>query len=463
MHTTRLLAFVLLLSLGSMAALRADNWPQWRGPGGKGVSPERGLPERWSGSEGIAWKTDLRGLGASSPIVWGDRVFVTSQIGNGPLTNAPHPPLVGVRVPGEIIGQPGPNEKPIGGQLGRQSSSLTFVVAAFNRADGRQAWEYTLPAQPRIDKNKNTWLPGVHELHNLSSASPVTDGERIYSLFGDGQLVVLDLDGKLVWRRNIAQDYGSFEVIWGHGSSPVLYEDTVILLCDHESVAYLVALDKRTGQERWKVDRPEGIRSYSTPAVVPSASGDELIISSSVNIDAYNPKTGEWLWKTGDANEFPVPFPTHHDGITYAISGPHRNGSYMAIRAGGRGDITRTHVVWRVAAGGPHVASPLLYDGLLYLTHENGVITCVDGKTGERVWQGRTSGLFTASPVGADGKVYAVSQTGETFVLKAGRTFEILTTNSLDERLMASPAISGGQIFLRSDSRLIAIGKPQTP
>ena len=378
--------------------------PQWRGPGGQGISQERGLPERWGASENIAWKTDLRGLGASSPIVWGDRVFVTSQVGTGPLTNAPHPPLVGVRVPGETLGQPGPNERPIGGQLGRQSSSLSFVVAAFNRADGRQAWEYTLPAQPRIDKNRNSWLPPVHELHNLASASPTTDGERVYALFGDGQLVVLDLEGKLVWRRNIAQDYAPFDVIWGHGSSPVLYGDTVILLCDHEASAFLLALDKRTGQQRWKVERPAGVRSYSTPAVVPGAAGDELVISSSVNIDAYNPKTGAWLWKTGEANEFPVPFPTHHDGITYAISGPHRNGSYMAIKSGGRGDITRSHVAWRVAAGGPHVASPLYYEGLLYLTHENGVVTCVDAKTGERIWQGRTSGLFSASPVGADGK-----------------------------------------------------------
>ena len=162
--------------------------------------------------------------------------------------------------------------------------------------------------------------------------------------------------------------------------------------------------NKRTGKQRWKVDWPKGLRSYSTPAVVPGAAGDELVISSSANIDAYNPKTGEWLWKTGEANEFPVPFPTHHDGITYAISGPHRNGSYMAIKSGGRGDITKTHVAWRVAAGGPHVASPLYYEGLLYLTHENGVVTCVDAKTGERIWQGRTSGLFTASPVGADGR-----------------------------------------------------------
>jgi outer membrane protein assembly factor BamB len=452
--------FAFLLGLLSFTVVRAENWPQWRGPDGKGISQERGLPESWGSTENIAWKAKIRGLGASSPIVWNDRVFVTSQVGYGPLTNAPHPPLVGVPARPDQerdLSQRVPEELPLGGQLFRQSGTLSFVVAAFDRSSGRSLWEYEFKAEGRTDENKNVWIPAVHEHHNLASPSPVTDGEYVYAWLGTGQIVALDMNGKVAWQRHLGKEVAPYDVIWGHGSSPVLYGDTLILLCDHEAVAYLLALDKRTGAQRWKVDRAKGLRSYSTPAVVPGPRGDELIVSSSERVDAYDAKTGEWLWHTGQANQFPVPFPTHHDGTTFFASGPHRNGAYMAVRLGGRGDITNTHVTWRIPTGAPHVSSLLYYDGLIYLAHENGIATCVDAKTGQRMWQSRMGGIFTASPVAGDGKVYLVSQTGETIVLRAGPKLEIVARNQLMERLMASPAISGGQIFFRTDEHLVAI------
>ena len=462
MRSLRTVTMALLVGAASIVSLRADNWPQWRGPDGTGVSRERSLPERWGPNENVAWKATIRGLGASSPIVWGDRIFVTSQVGYGPLTSAPHPPLVGVQAaPGEQrdLSQRTPEERPIGGQLFRQSGSISFVVSAFDRSSGQRLWEHTLQGEGRIDKNKNVWIPPVHELHNLASPSPATDGERVYAWFGTGQILATDMDGKVIWERHLGKEIASFDVIWGHGSSPVIYQDTLILLCDHESNAYLLALDKRTGAQRWKIDREQGLRSYSTPAIVAGPNGDELIVSSSKGIDSYNAKTGAWLWHTGEANEFPVPFPTYHDGTTFASSGPHRNGSYMAIRLGGRGDVSNTHVTWRAATGAPHVSSLLYYDGLIYLAHENGIVTCVDAKTGERIWRERTGGLFAASPVAGDGKVYLVSETGETIVLRAGRKLDILARNDIEERIMASPAISNGRILLRTDEHLMAIGK----
>ena len=439
---TRLLVlpFVFFVwQFGVVGHVLAENWPQWRGPHGNGVSSEEGLPSRWSNEENVTWKAPLKGLGLSTPVVWGDHVFVTSQLGKRVLRDGNHPTLVrDERVE---------DEKPLGDA---EDTGIRFLVEAFHREDGRRLWEYEIEAEGELNP--------VHQKHNLASPSAATDGERVYAWFGTGQLVALDMEGKLIWKRHLGEEYGPFVINWGHGSSPTLYGNLLILLCDHEPASYLLAVDTRTGENVWKTDRGSGRSSYSTPTVVEGPAGDELIVNSSERVDAYDPATGEFLWFTGEPNRFPIPVPSAHEGTLYASRG-HRSGPYMAIRTGGRGDITESHVTWRVGAGAPYISSLVHYEGLVYMANGAGVVTCVDAKTGERVWQERTGGIYSASLVAGDGKIYLVSETGETIVLAAGREPNILERNQIEGRLIASPAISNGRLYFRTDDHLLSIGE----
>jgi len=437
----------LMVSAGSTLA---ENWPQWRGPRGNGVSTETGLPVKWGDEENVAWKAQLSGLSVSTPIIYGDRVFVTSQAGRGVLREGNHPTL--------MRGEETPSERSLGEVASGAAAAgdVVFLVEAFDRKDGRRLWEYRVPAETLGGGD----LPPVHRKHNLASPSPVTDGERVYAWFGTGQLAALDLEGKLVWQKNLAKDYAPFEIPWGHSSSPTVYEDDLLLLCDHEPASYLVALDKRTGQEKWKTDRGKGLRSYSTPTVVSGPAGDELVVNSSEKLEGYDPKTGKLLWFLVEPNQFPIPVPSFADGIIYTSRG-YRSGPFMAIRPGARGDLKGSeHLLWHMPTGAPYVSSVVHYRGVVYMASDAGVVQAVDAATGERLYQGRTGGVFSAAPVAGDGKIYFMSETGEAIVLAAKREFEILAQNPMKARFLASPAISGGQIFLRSDDRLIAIGKP---
>ena len=432
-----------LVALGGAA--HAEDWPSWRGPDGRRVSSERGLPTTWSRDTGVAWRTPLRGLGVSSPIVTGDLVVLTSQIGRGPLRPASHPALArsGAESPAD--------ERPLGGRrVDGDGDGIVFVVSAFNRVDGRVAWEYEVVAEGD--------LPQAHQKHNMASPSAVSDGERVYAWFATGQLVALDMHGGSVWQRHLGRDYGPFEIVWGHSSSPVLYEDLIILQCDHEPGAYLLALDRRTGDERWKVDRGQGLRSFSTPLVVSGPDGAELIVNASEGLDAYDPSTGTWLWHTGGHNEYPIAAATYDDSGTLYTGRGHRAGPYMAIRLGGRGEVDESHVAWRVPTGAPYISSLLYYEGLIYMANGNGIVTAVDAETGRRVWQDRVGGIYSASPVAGEGKVYLFSETGETVVLQAGRELHVLQRNDLGERVVSSPAVSDGRIFIRTDEALIAVG-----
>ena len=429
----------------AQAKAQAQDWPQWRGPAGTGVSTEQALPERWSDTEGIAWKARLRGVGVSSPVVSGDRVFVTSQIGAGQRREGSHPTLV---QDGSATQR---GERNLGAAADAKGADgrVRFLVEAFSRVDGKPLWAFELPASDA--------LPAVHDKHNLASASPVTDGTRVYAVFGTGQVVAVDMKGAQVWKRDLAAEYGAFTINWGHGSSPVVYGDTLILPCFHEPSSYLIALDARTGATRWKADRGSKILSYSTPLVIKAASGDELVLNTSEALEAYDPATGKELWRLNEPSRFAIPMPVYHDGVIYASRG-YRSGPYAAIKPGGRGDIANSHVVWKVPTGAPYISSLVYHDGLLYMAADVGVVTCVDAKTGERVWQERLEGVFTASPVVADGKVYLVSESGETIVLRPGRKADVIARNRIDGRLLASPAVARGRVFLRSDDSLIAIG-----
>ena len=427
--------------------LTGEDWPQWRGPSGNGVSSETGLPAHWSLDSNIVWKVELDGLGGSSPIVMGDRVFVTSQIGTAAVREGSQPQLARDD-PSLVV-----KEHPMGGRRSepRADTGQVFLVTeAFNRSDGNRLWEYRVPATGPF--------PELHEKHNLATPTPVTDGEHLYAWFGNGLIVCLDMKGNLVWSRHIGQEYSPFQVQWGHSSSPVLYRDLIILLCDHGMASYLLALDRKTGKEQWKRDRGTGRISYSTPLVVPGPAGDELIVNSSERIDAYNPVNCELLWHVGSPRQSPIPSPVFHDGVIYMSRG-YRNSDFLAIRPGGHGEVTESHTLWRTPTGASYVPSILYYDGLLYMTSDAGILTCAEASTGEQVWRQRLRGVFFASPAAADGKVYLVSETGETIVVRAGREPDILARNDLGERLIASPAISRGHIFLRSDENLFCIGK----
>ena len=281
----------------------------------------------------------------------------------------------------------------------------------------------------------------MHDKHNLATPSPVTDGTMVYAWFGTGQIVALDRSGAVVWQRHLATENGAFDIQWGHGSSPVLHGDQLILLCDQPARSYLLAIDKKTGKDRWKADRGQGRSSYSTPLVVDGAFGSEVIVNSTERIDAYDAKTGEFLWHTGEVSRFAVPTPVFHNGVIYASRG-YRSGPYMAIRPGGRGDVSSKSIVWRIATGAPYCSSLLYFDGVVYMANDVGVLTAVDATSGERIWQERVDGVFSASPVAGGGHIYFVSENGETVVLKAGRAPQVVARNALGERAVASPAIS---------------------
>ena len=446
MSRSEIHAAVLTGFLLASVRLAAGDWPQWRGPSSQGISEEAGLPARWSARENVAWKVKLAGFGASSPIVTGGFVIVTSQLGSYAGGSGGNPRLA--RDDQSLAAR----EHAIGGTRmasAEAAGELFLTVEAFRRADGKRLWEYRIPATGERPEN--------HEKHNLATPTPVTDGERVYAWFGNGQVAALDLNGRELWRRHLGEQYGSFLNDWGHGSSPALYKDLLLLLCDHRPVAYLLALDKRTGEQRWKVDRGRGRVSHSTPVVVAGPHGDELIVNSSERIDAFDPATGKQLWYAGSQRQTPIPSVVFDRGSIYMSRG-YRNSDILAIRAGGRGDVTASHLQWRMPNGGSYVPSILQYKGLLYMTNEVGVVTCADAATGLKIWQKRLDGIFFASPVAGDGKVYMLSETGETFVMRAGREAEVIAVDDLGERFLASPAISGGRIYLRSDGTLFAVG-----
>ena len=419
-------------------------WPTWRGPYGTGVTAERGLPEQWTPSSGLAWRTRLPGNGVSTPIATGPHVYVTSQIGSGVRRPGTHPSLV------QGAGAGSAGERTLGG-ASAGGTGVTFAVTAYRWKDGGRAWQHESRAEGP--------LPAVHDKHNLSTPSPVTDGQIVIGWFATGQVVALDAStGRQLWTRHLGKEYGPFEINWGHASSAAIHGDLAIFPCYHEGGSYLLALDKKSGAPRWKRDRQPSAHSYSTPLLVTHGGKTTLVLNSSRGVEAFDPATGAPLWHVLEDNRFPIPMPVHNEGILYMSRG-YRSSPYLAIRLGGQGDVTSSHVVWRTPTGAPYVSSLVYYDGLLYMASEMGIVTAIDPANGQTVWRERIGGVFTASPVAGDGKVYLVSEAGETVILRAGRKPDVMARNKIDAHVVASPAIAGGRLFLRGDDELIAIGK----
>lgn len=388
----------------------AKYWPRWRGPSGQGYVAPGQYANTWSPTRGIKWRVPVAGSGNSSPIVWGDRIYLTTAQNNG----------------------------------------ARLSLLAFNRADGKLIWETVVPTQG---------IENVHQKNGHASATPATNGRMIYASFGRHGLVGFDMNGKVVWHRK----FGSIDNYHGPAGSPVIYKDRVFLYQDHDASpaqkAFVAAFDAQTGQTIWETPRTETV-GWGTPVVVSAGSRDELIVNSQRRVAAYDPETGKELWTVRGMTFEVIPTPVVGDGLVFASSG--RAGPTFAIRPGGSGDVTQSHVAWSTAKGSPFVPSGLLHDGLLYLVNDmQSILTVYEAKTGTLVYQGRMGVAqregFSASPVVVNNELYFTNDDGETFVVKAGRVFNLLHTNSLGERTLASPALVDGTWFWRTAKHLVAI------
>ncbi len=411
-----------------------DAWPQWRGPLATGVAPNAQPPVEWSDTKNIRWKTRLPGKGHSTPIVWGDRIFLTTAIPYGEPVKPRLPP------------RPGAHDNL---SMTRQHE---FVVLAVSRRTGKILWQQTV--------HKAIPHEAGHVTASLASASPVTDGERVFAFFGSYGLYCLDLDGKPLWKKNLGEMHSKHG--HGEGSSPALHGDTLIVNWDHEEQSFLVALDKRTGQQRWRVARAEDT-SWATPIVVEHGGRAQVIVPGTNRLRGYDLADGALIWECGGLSSNIVASPVAANGFVYAGSS-YDTRALLAIRLeGAKGDITGTNqVIWTRRTRTPYVPSPLLYGDSLYtLQHYQGVLSRFDLKTGED--QGgpfRLAQIHSvyASPVGAAGRVYVTSRDGVTQVLSLGETPKMLAVNRLDDSFNASAALVGRELFLRGERYLYCIG-----
>ncbi|HEY3139367.1 MAG TPA: PQQ-binding-like beta-propeller repeat protein [Blastocatellia bacterium] len=417
-----------------------SNWSGWRGPEGNGVSPETNLPVEWSGTKNIKWKTPIPGRGHSSPVVWENRVFLTTD-------------LEGETVPGakavEHKGDGKPFKHP--DSIGADRKH-TFKVLSIDRSTGKVLWERTA--------YEGTVYDDRHRKGSYASPTPATDGSYVFAYFGTEGLYCYDFGGKLIWKASPGQ-VATFGM--GPGTSPVLFENTVILKCDEESgdKSFILALDKKTGKEVWKTPRKVQA-SWSTPLLVRTAQRTELITSGNELIISYDPKTGKELWRTKGHQSNAIPTPVAGNGMVFVYAGfPFKR--TFAITLGASGDLTDSKsIVWQYDKGTAYVPSSILYGDYLYLMSDRGILTCLDAKTGKLVYEGGrvpVPATFTASPVAFEGKILLTSEDGDTFVIKAGPNHEVIATNSVSEPVYASPAISDGLIFIRGEKNLYCIGR----
>jgi outer membrane protein assembly factor BamB len=432
------------LALGCLSVLSehaaAGNWPQWRGPDGSGISNEKNLPSEWSPTKNIKWKTPIDGRAHSSPIVWGNKVFLTTAVEGAVVPGAKavkhtieggkeflHPDSVGA------------------------DHKHTFKVICLDRESGKILWQSTAWEGTPYDNR--------HRKSSYAASTPATDGKLVYAFFGTEGLYAYDFKGNLAWKAQLG-NLGT--VGMGTGTSPILFDNLVIVQADEENgeASFIVALDKKTGKEVWKKDRKVQV-SWSTPLLVRTAKRAELITSGTESVIAYDPATGSELWRHKGVESNAIPSPVANSEMAYLVAGfPAKIA--MAIRLGQNGDLTGTpNVPWTYAKGTAYVPSPILYGDYLYLTTDRGILTCIDAKTGEVKYEGGRIPIpatFTASPVAFEGKILMTSEDGDTFMVKAGPKHEILGTNSVGEPVYASPAIADGRIFIRGEKNLYCIG-----
>ena len=434
---TAVAAAIIATACAPVAAAQ-EGWPRFRGPGALGVAEESGLPETWSTTENVAWVRDIEGFGWSSPIVWGDTVFLTTVVSTGEV----EAPLGGLY---------------LGGERGVPSDEHRWLVYAIDAATGATRWE----------REVHRGIPPTsHHLKNTyASETPVTDGEHVYAYFGNVGLFCLTLDGRLLWSRQF--DPVATRAGWGTAASPVLHGDRIYIVNDNDEQSYLVALSKETGAELWRVNRDEGT-NWSTPYVWEHAEGAEIVTTGTDRVRSYD-LAGNPLWELTGMSSIVAPTPFSRFGLLYLSSGyiGDRQRPVYAIRPGARGDLTASEreplpagVAWFQPRSGSYNTSPIVYGDYYYTLLDRGYFTCHDARTGEEVYGRRritVGAAFTASPWAYAGKIFALSEDGDTFVIKAGPEFEILATNPLDEFTMATPAIAHRSLFIRTATRLYRI------
>ena len=450
-------ACVCVLLISASCAI-AQNWPQWRGSQANGLAPEKKLPAEWGQDKNIAWKVALPGIGWSQPIVWGNKIFVTTAVtenqakpeaGNfNPVATADGPASTGFRFPG-FGPPPSPPDK-----------LYSWKLICLDGATGKVLWERTAhEGKPRATVNRN---------NTYASETPATDGEHVIAYFGNTGLYCYDVSGNLVWSKDLG--VYPMQLGWGTGSSPLLYGGRVFIQCDNDQKSFLVALDKKTGDELWRIDRDEK-SNWSTPYIWKHKQRTELITAGGSKLRSYNPENGELLWEMSGAGRNSLT-PVGDQELLYADSVDRMmggRGPILAIRAGAPGDISlkqgdtsNAFVAWSSQLRTFRVASPLLYEGCLYLLdQQRGQVRCYDAKTGKEYYNQRLEGTkgFTSSPWANDGKVFCLDESGVTVVLKAGPKFEVLATNKLDEMFWSSVAIMDEKLLLRGVDHLYCIGQ----
>ena len=432
------LSLILLLLGGAIAN---DRWPQFRGPGSLGVAEDSDLPDAWSTTENVAWKTDIPGTGWSSPIVWGDNIFVTTVVS-------------------AVEGEKPKKGLYFGGERKTPDNIHRWVVYCVDWKTGKVRWER--------DVHKGV-PPGPRHLKNTyASETPVTDGERVYAYFGNVGLFCFDMSGKKLWEKSwkpFPTRYG-----WGTAASPVLYKDRLYILNDNDEESFIVALNKKTGEEIWRAKRDEGT-NWATPYVWENESRTELITAGTKKVRSYD-FNGKLLWELSGMSSIAIPTPFSKHGLLYVASGyvgdQHR--PVYAIRPGASGDISlkqgetsNKHIAWYQPQGGPYNPSPLVYGDNYYTLYDRGFFTCHDAKTGKEVYAkvriDPGVNAFTSSPWAYNGKIFCLSEDGDTFVIQAGSEYKLLGKNSLDEMCMATPAIARGSLIIRTASKLYRITK----
>ena len=407
MKTLWLAAFIWI---GASSAA-AQDWPDFRGPGGQGHSTERGLPLEWSEARNITWKTAVPGLGWSSPVVANGKVWITTAV---------------------------------------EQRGISLRALAFDVATGREVVNvevFKIPADRRDINPKNSW----------ASPTPVLDGDRVYVHFGADGTAALSSSGEIIWKARF-----EYQSQHGAGGSPIVYGDLLIFNCDGSDAAFVIALDKHTGKTKWKTNRGlPSDQAYTTPIVIRVGDRDQLISVGAFRARAYDPLNGKEIWRVRYDQGFSnVPRPVFAHGLVFITTG-FQQPELLAVRPDGTGDVTKTHVVWSLKRGAPLTPSPLIVGDELYLVNDGGIASCIDARSGTVIWQQRLGGTYSASPVYADSRIYFLAEQGVTTVIAPGKDFRRLVTNPLDGGLLASMAISSGSLFLRTDSHLYRVG-PET-
>lgn len=442
MRKTSLVLSVMLLSLAAAAMVQAQSdahWPQWRGPFFNGMA--RGdAPTVWSDTKNVKWKAEIPGRGFSTPVIWGDRVFLTTAVPTGKAAEAPQPAA-----------------SPEGRRAGGGSGPLVehkFEVLALDRKTGKLLWQRTAKVA--------TPHEGYHRAYgSFASNSPATDGRYVYAFFGSRGLYAYDFNGKLIWEKDFGVQM-KMRLAFGEGVAPLLLKDQLFLVFDHEAGSFMVAVDKRNGKELWRVQRDEP-SSWSTPLAIDHNGRTEIIVPATNKVRSYDARNGKVLWESAGLGSNVIPVPVYHNGMVYVMSG-HRDPKLMAIKLGKDGDISNSEAIaWSHTRGVAYTTSPVLYDNKLYVVTDNGMISAFNAATGEAFYaQTRLPKGYNlkASPVGANGKLYLATEDGDVLVVKMGEKFEVLSVNTLEDQVfIATPVIADGEIYLRGQNTLFCISE----